>query len=482
MKIRQITARLGEIAQQGNMLVPARFYLPARSMEQAHKDKSLQQLMGVAHLPGILQYALAMPDIHWGYGFPIGGVAAVDAVDGAVSPGGVGYDINCGVRVVATEIAAGEARAERLAIVRELYRTIPVGVGASNALPTLSSKELRRVLTDGASWAVNQGFAASEADQDACEEGGALAGADPGALSARALERGASQVGTLGSGNHFLELDEVEEVFDLDVAQAFGLWQGQSVIMIHSGSRGLGHQVCDDALGQLTRQMASYGKQYARIPDRQLACAPIGSAAGRQYLASMRAAANFAWANRQVMTGLAVEAMGKALGVGPASLGARLVYDVCHNIAKTEAHRLGGEVRQVLVHRKGATRAFGPDDDRVPQRYRKYGQPVIVPGDMGRCSYVLVGANKAMRDTFGSACHGAGRVLSRHQALKRARGRRIDEELRDKGIEVMAKARRTLAEEMSEAYKDVDDVVDVLVEEGIVGKVARLRPFGVVKG
>jgi tRNA-splicing ligase RtcB len=482
MKLRRISKGVGEIQREGAMLVPARFYLPAGEMGKLAEEKALEQLRNVACLPGIVGYALAMPDIHWGYGFPIGGVAAVDAEGGAISPGGVGYDINCGVRLVATDLSAAEIRPHIEAVVRELFHAVPAGVGSSDALPRLDERELNKVLAQGARWAVALGLTASSDDIARCEEGGCLATADPEAVSAVAKRRGADQVGTLGSGNHFIEVQEVEAVFDEKVASAFGIAMGQLALMIHSGSRGLGHQVCDDALSALVRDMHKYGEAYARIPDRQLACAPIASAAGQRYLGAMQAAANFAWANRQAMTGLAVEALQKALGLSPRDLGAKLVYDVCHNIAKIEEHDVQGEKRRLLVHRKGATRAFGPADARLPEVYRPVGQPVIVPGDMGRYSYVLVGTEKAMRDTFGSACHGAGRLLSRHQAMKTARGRRIHEELRAKGIHIMAHAKRTLAEEMSEAYKDVAGVVEVLIDEGIVRQVARLRPLGVVKG
>jgi tRNA-splicing ligase RtcB len=482
MKLRRISKGLGEIQREGNMKVPARFYLPTSSLAELAEEQALEQLRNVAHLPGIVKYALAMPDIHWGYGFPIGGVAAVDAEHGAVSPGGVGYDINCGVRLVATDLEAARVRSRMEAIVGELYRAVPAGVGSSDALPRLDERELDRVLTRGARWSVELGLSAGSDDVERCEEGGCLAGADPDAVSPQARQRGRDQVGTLGSGNHFLEVQEVVEIYDEAVARAFGLEQGQLTVMIHSGSRGLGYQVCDDALGALTRDRGRYGDDYARLPDPQLACAPATSDAGRRYLGAMQAAANYAWANRQAMTGLAAEALQKALGLGPSDVRARLVYDVCHNVAKHEEHEVEGERRRLLVHRKGATRAFGPGDPRVPAAYRGVGQPVIVPGDMGRYSFVLVGTDKAMRDTFGSACHGAGRVLSRHKALERARGRRIHDELREQGIVVMAHAKRTLAEEMSEAYKDVAGVVDVLADEGIVGRVAKLRPLGVVKG
>ncbi|MEE8408771.1 MAG: RtcB family protein [Myxococcota bacterium] len=482
MKLRQLSKHLWEIPREGKMRVPARAYWPAGAAADVHRDQALQQLIGVAHLPGILEYALAMPDIHWGYGFPIGGIAAVDAEEGAISPGGVGYDINCGVRLLTTELSVGEVGKRMTDVVHALYAAIPVGVGSSKAIPTLNRRELARVLRKGAQWAVDQGYVVGSDDVAHCEEGGCLEGADPEAVSDRAHERGGPQVGTLGSGNHFVEVDTVDEVFDQTLADAFGLWEGQMVIQIHSGSRGFGHQVCDDALGVLTRKMSSFGADYAAIPDRQLACAPIRSGEGRQYLAAMKAAANFAWANRQVMSALAMRALQNALSLGPADIKARLVYDVCHNIAKVESHTIDGAPRKVLVHRKGATRAYGPNHPEVPAAYRKSGQPVLVPGDMGRYSFVLAGTDAAMEKTFGSACHGAGRLMSRHKALKLARGRRIDQELRDKGIEVMARARRTLGEEMSEAYKDVAVVVEALEDEGIVRSVARLRPVGVIKG
>jgi tRNA-splicing ligase RtcB len=337
-------------------------------------------------------------------------------------------------------------------------------------------------MTEGAGWAVKRGYLGGDDDSAHCEEGGRLRGADPDAVPSRALERGADQLGTLGSGNHFIEVQLIDEIYDESAARAFGLRRGEVTLMIHSGSRGLGHQTCDETLHTLSRSYASFGPDYAALPDRQLACAPIHSEIGQRYLGAMQAAANFAWANRQVMTGLAVQAVARALGIAEAHVGARLLYDVCHNIAKFEEHIVDGESRKVLVHRKGATRAFGPGDPRVPEAYRDVGQPVMIPGDMGRYSFVLAGNSKAMVTTFGSSCHGAGRVLSRSAALKKAKGRRIDRELREQGIEVLSKGLRTLAEEMSEAYKDVQDVVDVIDGAGVSRKVARLRPLGVIKG
>jgi tRNA-splicing ligase RtcB len=479
MQLRKVGDYVWEIPQEGGMRVPGRVYSDGMP---APDDPALQQVANVAWLPGIVRWSLAMPDIHWGYGFPIGGVAAVDAEHGAVSPGGVGYDINCGVRVLTTRLEAESLRPRLHQVVAQLFRDIPTGVGSSNAIPRLSDAELDQVLSRGAAWAFGRGYRAASDDLEHCEEGGCLRGADPAAVSHRARQRGADQAGTLGSGNHFLEVDRVAEVYDEAVAEAFGLLPGRIAIQIHSGSRGLGYQVCDEALAELTPTMARYGPDYARLPDPQLACAPIDSEAGRRYLGAMQAAANFAWANRQVMTGLAVRAVCRAMGASEGDLGARLLYDVCHNIAKFEEHQVGGRSRRVLVHRKGATRAFGPGDPRVPAAYREVGQPVLIPGDMGRYSYVLAGTTKAMEETFGSSCHGAGRLLSRHAALKLARGRAIHQELKAKGIEVMARVRKTLGEEMSEAYKDVARVVAVMHGAGISRLVARLEPMGVIKG
>ena len=482
MKLRQVSPFLWEIPREGRMKVPGRVYLAASQLEQLRADKALEQVVNVAHLPGIVGYSLAMPDIHWGYGFPIGGVAAVDAKHGAVSPGGVGYDINCGCRVVTTALRADEVAPRIHDVIAKLFAAIPTGVGSSHAIGKLSERQLKDLMARGARWAIGRGYRAGNDDAAHCEEGGCLSGADPDAISDRAITRGADQVGTLGSGNHFLEVQRVDAIYDAEAAAAFGLRQGEVTLMIHSGSRGLGHQTCDETLHELSRGYAKFGADYAALPDRQLACAPIDSEIGRRYLGAMQAAANFAWANRQVMTGLAVRAVAEALGTAESALGARLLYDVCHNIAKLEDHQVDGATRRVLVHRKGATRAFGPGDPRVPEAYRAVGQPVLIPGDMGRYSFVLAGNPEAMTATFGSSCHGAGRVLSRTAALKKAQGRRIEKELAARGIEVMARGYRTLAEEMSEAYKDVEDVVDVIDGAGVSRKVAKLVPMGVIKG
>jgi len=479
VQLRRIHDWLWEIPREGGMRVPGRVYSDGMPDPE---DPALRQVANVAWLPGIVGASLAMPDMHWGYGFPIGGVAAVDPEHGAVSPGGVGYDINCGVRLVSTQLSARDVRPRLHEALAQLFRDVPTGVGSSAAIPRLSPRELDAVLVQGARWAFARGFAASSTDLEHCEEGGTLSGADPAAVSDRARERGADQLGTLGSGNHFLELDVVAEVFDEPAALAFGLVPGDLAIQIHSGSRGLGYQVCDEAVAALAPAMSRHGPDYACIPDPQLACAPVRSAAGRDYLAAMSAAANFAWANRQVMTGLAVRALQRALSLSEGELSARVVYDVCHNVAKHEDHVVEGRSRRLLVHRKGATRAFAPGDPRVPAAYREVGQPVLIPGDMGRYSYVLAGAAGAMSDTFGSSCHGAGRVLSRHAAMKRARGRSIHRELADRGIEVISRGKKTLAEEMSEAYKDVSRVVSVVERAGLSRLVARLEPMGVIKG
>jgi len=479
LALRRIRDDLWEIPVQGRMKVPGRVYTVGSPVPD---DPALQQVANVAHLPGILRFSLAMPDIHWGYGFPIGGVAAVELDGGAVSPGGVGYDINCGVRVVTTAVDAPAIRERLHAVTAQLFRDVPTGVGASRAIPSLTDSELYAVLAEGARWAVKRGFSAASDDAERCEEGGTLSGADPSQVSERARLRGSDQLGTLGSGNHFLEVDEVTEIYDARAAEAFGLIPGTAVVQIHSGSRGLGYQVADEAIHRIGARLAEFGRDYATLPDRQLACAPIASDEGREYLGAMQAAANFAWANRQVMTGLAVRALQRTLGLGDRELGARVLYDVCHNVAKVEVHAVDGVPREVLVHRKGATRCFGPGDERVPPPYREVGQPVLVPGDMGRYSYVCVGTARAMEETFGSSCHGAGRLLSRGAALKLGRGRSVSRELAARGIEVISRGKKTLAEEMSEAYKDVADVVGVMDRAGISRLVARLEPMCVIKG
>jgi tRNA-splicing ligase RtcB len=446
------------------MRVPGLVVADEPLMRGIRADAALAQLANGATLPGIVRAALAMPDIHQGYGLPVGGVVATDAEHGVVSPGAIGFDINCGVRLLRSDVEAAAVASRVPALVDALYTEGPSGVGGRGAL-SLDARGLARVLEGGAAWAVGEGHGEA-ADLEAIESGGRIPGALPDELSSHATERGVRQLGSLGSGNHFMEIQVVDEVHDTATASRFGLRAGQVTVMIHTGSRGLGHQVCTDFL-RLTA--AALGRHGITVPDRQLACAPAGSREARAYLGAMRAAANFAFANRQVLAEAARRVFERVLGVGRAALGMSVVYDVAHNIAKEEEHEVDGRRRRVLVHRKGATRAFP-------------GQPVIVPGDMGRYSFVLVGTETAMRETFGSTCHGAGRVMSRTAALKAARGRRIGDELRGRGVVARAAGFQALAEEMPEAYKDVRQVVDVVHGFGISTRVARLRPLGVIKG
>jgi len=477
MKLERIDANRLLLPQTGGMRVPGIIYANDKISELLKSDESTKQVANVAHLPGIVNYSLAMPDIHWGYGFPIGGVAAFDMDDGIVSPGGVGYDINCGCRLLATKLSFDDIKNRITDLTSALYQYIPSGVGSTGSVK-LSGKDQKKVLEEGSKWAVKNGFGLAE-DLEATEDGGAMQGADPEKVSARALERGKQQLGTLGSGNHFLEIEVVQEIFDETAAAAFGLHKGQIVIMIHSGSRGLGYQICDDYLALMVKHSQETG---IMLPDRQLACAYLNSPRGKDYLAAMACGANYAWANRQLLMHRTREVFEKTLRMAPRELGMRLVYDVCHNIAKIETFEVQGKTKNLCVHRKGATRAFPAGNDSVPARYRSVGQPVLIPGDMGTGSYVLVGQEKAMAETFGSACHGAGRVMSRTQATKTARGRSIARELSDKGILVMASSKGTLSEEMPEAYKNLHDVVQVMHEAGIAKKVARLKSLSCIKG
>ncbi len=478
MDIRRIGDVLWEVPRRDGMRVPARIYASEAQIATLRDDPALGQLMNVAHLPGIVGHALAMPDVHWGYGFPIGGVAAVDAEDGVITPGGIGFDINCGVRLVRTRLAAAEVAGAHDRLADRLFAAVPAGVGSSGAVPALSARDERRVLERGAAWAVEEGFGRA-GDLEHCEERGRLATADPDAVSETARTRGRTQVGTLGSGNHFLEVQRVERVHDAAAAAALGLEEGQAAVMIHSGSRGLGYQVCDDALRTMGRAMQRHG---IAVPDRQLACVPIRSEEGRTYLGAMAAAANFAWANRQVMAGLAERAFQDTFGAGPATLGFGLVYDVCHNVAKMEEHVVDGRPRRVCVHRKGATRAFAPGHPALPAALRHLGQPVIIPGDMGRYSFVLLGADGAMAETFGTTCHGAGRLMSRAQAKKAGRGVDLVGALAERGVTIRARSLAGIAEEMPWAYKDAAEVVDVVVRAGLATLVARLAPLIVIKG
>lgn len=479
IELKKVEEYVWEIPKTGRMRVPGRIYTSEKLMEALKGDESPQQVANVAHLPGIVKYSLAMPDIHYGYGFPIGGVAATDpAKDGVVSPGGVGFDINCGIRLAVTNLSYEDVEGRLEELVNLLYHSIPSGVGSSGAIRKLSAKELRELMVKGAQWALEQGFGVPE-DLEHTEEKGRMEGADPDAVSKRAIERGLDQAGTLGSGNHFLEIGVVEEVYNPVLADALGLWKGQVVVWVHSGSRGFGHQICDDYLQVMQKAVQKYGID---LPDRQLACAPVNSKEGQDYLGAMRCAANYAFANRQIIMDLVRKAWQKAWGISPSELGLRLVYDVAHNIAKVEKHMVEGQEKVLCVHRKGATRAFPPGHPEVPEAYREVGQPVLVPGDMGTESYVLVGTQKAMEETFGSTCHGAGRLMSRAKAKRQAKKRDLRAELEKKGIVVRARGWASLAEEMPEAYKDVGAVVDVVHRAGLSRKVARTRPIGVVKG
>lgn len=459
------------------MRVPGLIYASSKLLEKIRQDQAPEQVANVAFLPGIVGRSLAMPDIHWGYGFCIGGVAATTLDNGVISPGGVGFDINCGIRLIRTNLTLKELKPKTELLINELFRAIPSGVGSKGKIK-ISYNEIRDVLRKGSKWAVERGFGWEE-DILYTEEEGCMKDANPDLVSKHAMERGKPQLGTLGSGNHFLEIQVIDKVYDPEVARELGLEEGQITIMIHCGSRGLGHQVCTDYLITMQKAVTKYGIQ---LPDRQLACAPLSSPEGKNYYAAMACAANYAWANRQCIMHWTREVFAKVFRSTPEELGLKLIYDVAHNIAKIEEHSLEGKKIKLCVHRKGATRAFPPFHPDIPEKYKKIGQPVLIPGDMGRCSYCLVGTEKAMEETFGSTCHGAGRVMSRTKAKKQARGRDIQQELREKGIIVKAESRGTLVEEMSEAYKDVSEVVEVMHQTGISKKVVRMRPLGVIKG
>ena len=456
------------------MLTDALIYADENLLEAILKDLSIEQAMNVAFLPGIVGRSLAMPDIHQGYGFPIGGVAATNLRDGVVSPGGVGFDINCGVRLLASTLHRDAVAAKLRELVNQLFRDVPSGTGSEGTVPC-SWADLNDVLARGAAWVVERGFG-EPADAEFCEESGTMSGADPDRVSDRAKQRGRTQLGTLGSGNHFLEVQYVERIFEPEIAAAFGLEENQVVVLIHCGSRGLGHQVCTDFLKTMNEAMRRYG---ISLPDRQLACCPSQSPEGQEYLGAMSASANFAWANRQAITHFTRKAFSRIFGEDARI---RVVYDVAHNIAKSERHRVGTTEENVLVHRKGATRSFPAGSPFIPQAYRDAGQPVLIPGSMGTASYVLVGTERAMEETFGTVCHGAGRAMSR-TAAKKGRDARVEtKKLEDRGIILRAATRDGILEEIPEAYKDIDAVVDVVHNAGLARKVARLRPMGVVKG
>lgn len=453
-------------------------YASERMIDDICSDTSPEQVANVACLPGIVGHSMAMPDIHYGYGFPIGGVAAFRVEDGVVSPGGVGYDINCGVRLLRTNLRYEEVKPRLRELVGRIFEDVPSGVGRKGRV-RVNREELARVLTQGAQWAVAQGMGRPE-DPQHLESQGKLPGADPSLVSERAMQRGQPQLGTLGAGNHFLEVQTVDTIYDPATASALGIdGEGQVTVMIHTGSRGLGHQVCDDYLEVMQKAVKKY---HIELPDRQLACAPVTSPEAQNYLAAMACAANYAWANRQCITHWTREAFERILGVGSRQSGLEIVYDVAHNIAKIEEHVVDGRPMRLCVHRKGATRAFPPGHPELAPDHRQTGQPVLVPGDMGTHSYLLVGTQQALQETWGSTCHGAGRMLSRAAATRLAKGRNIAEELAAQGVYVRAASPGILAEEMPAAYKDVDQVVEVCDKAGISRRVARLRPIGVMKG
>ena len=466
------------LSYKPGMRVVGIIYADEELLKSIKEDNAPEQVANVAFLPGIVKYSLAMPDIHWGYGFSIGGVAATDPeAGGVISPGGVGFDINCGVRLLRTNLTFDDIKDKITLIVNRLYQDVPSGLGSKGEIK-ISYKEEKKLLVEGAKWAVNRGLGIKD-DLEYCEEHGAIEGADPDVVSERAYERGKQQAGTLGSGNHFLEVQVVDEVLDKNTADKLGLFTGQITVMIHSGSRGFGYQVCDDYLRIMVRALDKYKIE---VPDRQLACAPIESVEAKNYIGAMKAAANYAWANRQVLMHLVRLSFERVFSKSWQSMGMDLIYDVAHNIAKFEKHTIDGKEKILCVHRKGATRAFGPSHPELPEQYRDIGQPVIIPGDMGRASYLLVGTKKAEEETFGTTCHGAGRLKSRHEALRTIKFDNLIEELKQKKIEVRAKGKKTIIEEAPYAYKDVEKVVDVVHSCGISLKVCRMKPLCVIKG
>jgi len=460
------------------MLVPGLIFASPSMLDHIWEEQVFQQVANVAFLPGIVDHSLAMPDIHWGYGFPIGGVAATRLKDGVVSPGGVGFDINCGVRLLRTNLTKEEVKPKIEKLISEMFFNVPSGLGSTGKI-RVNERELDEVLRKGSRWAVEKGL--GEADDIVfTEEQGCMKLADPTKVSGKAKKRGVPQLGTLGSGNHFLEVEVVDEIYDQDVAQGMGISDvGQVLVLIHTGSRGFGHEVCSDYVRLLGEAVRRYG---ITLPDRQLACAPINSPEGKDYLAAMSCAANYAWTNRQCIAHWVRESFIKVFGKSKKELGLEQIYDVAHNIAKIEDYQINGEKQTLCVHRKGATRAFPAGYPGIPESYRNIGQPVLIPGDMGRCSYIAVGTEIAMKETFGSTCHGAGRVQSRTAAKRSLRGADIAKSLKARGITVKTGSIPGLAEEASEAYKDVNEVVEVTHQAGISRKIARVVPIGVIKG
>lgn len=477
--LRRIGSNIWEIPKESypGMRVNGRIYASDNLIKQIMGDQSLKQVANVAFLPGIVGHSLAMPDIHWGYGFPIGGVAATGLENGVISPGGVGFDINCGVRLIRSNLKFQDIKDKMPEIIEALYKKIPSGVG-SEGIIKLNSQEIKKVMSKGAQWAVEKGYGEKD-DIAYTEENGRMIQANPDIISKKAIQRGLFQLGTLGSGNHFLEIQLVDHIYQPEIARQMGLEEGMVTILIHTGSRGFGHQVCTDHLSVMQKAVQRYN---INLPDKQLACAPVNSPEGEKYYQAMCCAANFAWANRQCIMHWTREVFSKAFHISSERLELKLIYDVAHNIAKKELHHYNGRSVNLCVHRKGATRAFPPQHPELPLKYKDIGQPVLIPGDMGRFSFCSVGTKKAMNETFGSTCHGAGRVMSRGEAKREAKNRNIAAELKERNILVKARSKATLAEEMSNAYKDVSEVVDVMDKSGISGKVARMRPLGVIKG
>jgi tRNA-splicing ligase RtcB len=478
LKLEKINDITYKIHKTGNMLVDGIIYASEKIMPDVTKDESLQQVANVACLPGIIKYSIAMPDIHWGYGFPIGGVAAFGIDDGVVSPGGVGYDINCGVRLLSCDLKYIEVKDKIKALIDTLFQNVPSGVGSKRKDLKLTQSDEKIICQKGVEWAIQNGFGTAE-DLEHIEENGKISGGDISQVGERAQERGRVQLGTLGSGNHFIEIDRIAEIYDEKIASVMNLRKDYIAVFIHTGSRGFGYQICDDYIKIMNNATQKYG---FNIPDRQLCCAPIKSEEGVRYMSAMAAACNFAFTNRQLITHWVRQTFYNVLDISPKMANIELIYDVAHNIAKIEEHVIDGKKQKVCVHRKGATRAFGPGHPDIPLKYKEIGQPVLIPGDMGRYSFVLVGTKKAEETTFGSTCHGAGRMLSRHQATKHARGRSIEREMSARGIYLTAGDRRTIVEEIPEAYKDVEDVVNIVHDAQLSKKVARLVPIGVIKG
>ena len=474
--IKKIDDVTWEIAKSGKMNVPARIYASDKLMENMKMDKTLGQVSNVACLPGIVKHSYAMPDAHQGYGFSIGGVAAFSVDDGVISPGGVGYDINCGVRLIRTDLKKEDFDKRKVDLLNEVVKNVPAGLG-KNAKLKFSRDELSEVMSKGVRWAFDNGYAWKD-DALRIEEDGCMKSADISNVSDNAFKRGMPQIGSLGSGNHFLEIQSVDEIFDAATAKVFGFTEpGQVVVMVHSGSRGLGHQVASDYLRLMEKK---YG--IAGLPDRELINAPFSSDMGQQYYSAMSAAANYAWVNRQMMAYWVRESFAKVFDSDAKDLGMDIVYDVAHNIAKRETHTVDGKKMDVVVHRKGATRSFAPGRVEIPEIYRAVGQPVLIPGSMGTSSYILAGTEKAMEISFGSTAHGAGRVMSRFAAIKKFRGEAVKKELEAKGISVRAASWKGISEEAPGVYKDVDEVVRVSDVAGIGKLVAKVRPMGVLKG